>query len=41
MTKVRPMVAWSTGAVTVLTGLKVLGLEAGIADFRLNEFSDD
>src|SRR5579872_6692848 len=41
MTKVRPMVAWSTGAVTDLTGLYELGLEAGIPDFGLNEFSDD
>src|SRR5579863_4758208 len=40
MTKVRPMVAWSTGAVTVLIGLNELGLEAGVLDFRY-EFSDD
>jgi hypothetical protein len=41
MTKVRPMVAWSTGAVTFLAGLYALGLEAGTPDLGLNEFSDD
>src|SRR5271155_4868640 len=41
MTSVRPMVACSMGALTVLVGLKVLGLEAGELDFPPYVYSED